>query len=190
MLSETLHTTSYTELSRLHFSNFSASNHSEKWNIIWWLMKQVGNKITILYCQLKLSVLFWDILLIHRIRNISCIFLPLRDFNLWSSYFIVAYMFLALINREDYTQTKPGWPEVWMEYLQTSLESSYDIMTLYDIVTYGITYDLLAGLYRPYHWCGFHWTIFSRSRCCNLNSALLWLRVCWETEKYPDFYFL
>ena len=44
MLSETLHTT----LARLHFFNFSASNHSQKWNIIWWLMKQVGNKITIL----------------------------------------------------------------------------------------------------------------------------------------------
>ena len=101
MLSETLHTT----LSRLHFFNFSASNHSEKWNIIWWLMK-LEIKLQF-YCQLKLSVLFWDILLIHLIRSISCIFLPLRDFNLWSSYFIVAYMFLALINREDYTQTKP-----------------------------------------------------------------------------------
>ena len=50
-------------------------------------MKQVGNKITILYCQLKLSVLFWDILLIHRIRNISCIFLPLRDLILGCRFY-------------------------------------------------------------------------------------------------------
>ena len=43
-----LNVTHYTTLVRLHFFNFSASNHSQKWNIIWWLMKQVGNKITIL----------------------------------------------------------------------------------------------------------------------------------------------
>ena len=143
MLSETLHTTSYTELSRLHFSNFSASNHSEKWNIIWWLMK-LEIKLQF-YCQLKLSVLFWDILWIYLIRNISCIFLPLRDFNLWSSYFIVAYMLLALINNwEDYTGTKPWWwwCEVWLVYWPRSgqvglylsfMTSSWhpsDIMTL------------------------------------------------------------
>ena len=86
-------------------------------------------------------------------------------------------MFLALINREDYNQTKPCWLVAGGERCERNIDKDGprqkeerfgpDLSWHKDMTDSLTDIDLAIGVAST----GFF-------RCCNLNSALLWLRVC------------